>query len=168
MNNSDKENLLKFIMGRFDPYYESINNKGNVYLTLNTFILGGVLAGYFWVRQQIKLECTHDYLLIIFLVFNLFSISTTLLALKPYLKSYAKTSKSILFFNDIASIQLTDFIIKIENIDENKINEDLVSQVYLLAKGLRRKFLLLNISTWIIGLEIITIIIFGFLILNTI
>ncbi|HEY9488539.1 MAG TPA: hypothetical protein VIQ51_09410, partial [Chryseosolibacter sp.] len=35
---------LRFCIERFDHYYDSVNNKCALFLTVNTFIVGGLMA----------------------------------------------------------------------------------------------------------------------------
>lgn len=169
MDAKEKDTFLTFLIGRYDPYYDAVNNKGNLYLTLNTFILGGVLAGYFWINTQLTLGCEHKFLLIALLVTNITSISFTLLAIKPYLNSgTAKGNKSISFFGDVAQTSLSEYNKALDEISEANRIKDKECQCHTIAVGLRKKFKLLILTTWLIATQMLLIVIFGIMILTKI
>ena len=45
----------KFVIERFDHYYDTVNSKGSFYIGLNTFILGGLCAGYISIADKMVL-----------------------------------------------------------------------------------------------------------------
>ncbi len=53
LENKEKLEMLKHTMDRYDYYYDSVNNKGNLYLTLDTFLLGGIITGYYTIKETI-------------------------------------------------------------------------------------------------------------------
>lgn len=54
MQAEKKIEMLRHTMDRYDHYYDSVNNKGNLFLTLNTFLLGGIITGYYSVKSDIS------------------------------------------------------------------------------------------------------------------
>lgn len=48
----EKERLLLCI-SRYDHYYDSVNNKSNVFLTLSIFVVGGLVAGYSTLMDKV-------------------------------------------------------------------------------------------------------------------
>ena len=59
-NTIEKVEMLKHTMDRYDHYYDSINNKSNLFLALNTFLLGGIVTGYYSIKNEIA--CGFDIL----------------------------------------------------------------------------------------------------------
>ena len=167
MDIKEKNAELKYIIDRYDHYYDSVNNKGNLYLTVNTFILGGVIAGYFTLDNQYHFGCGIILLFIFTLIANIGAITCTLLAIKPYLnKKKDKTQGSLLFFGDVADYQEKSYKKMWDELDDNKWHENLKKQVLLLARGLTKKFNKLYCATWFIIIQILLIIVFGIIILN--
>jgi hypothetical protein len=158
---------LKFAISRYDHYYDSVNNKGNLYLTINTFILGGSLTGYYSIHEQVCIEGFCYALFWILLFSCIISISLTLFAIKPYLNSKLdNTEGSLLYFGDVSLLKFKEFENRIQTLTEEKQITDFTKQTYLLAIGLRRKFRLLKWSTYLIAFEFICVIIIGLLIIK--
>lgn len=167
MEKAEKIEQLKYVINRYDHYYESVNNKGNLYLTINTFILGGSLTAYYSIKNTI---CVTDFCYTIFcilLIITLLSIVLTLFAIKPYLtKKLDKKKYSIIYFGDVSLLEFNNYKSEIDKLNDSKLLNDYTNQAHLLAIGLRRKFKFLNYATWVISLEIICITILGILIIN--
>ncbi len=53
ISTEEKIEILKHTIDRYDHYFDSINNKGNLFLTLNTFLLGGMITGYYSIKDNI-------------------------------------------------------------------------------------------------------------------
>jgi hypothetical protein len=162
-----KENL-KFIINRYDHYYDSVNNKGNVFVAVNTFLLSGIITCYWLLSKE---GCIPDYLFILIIasgIFNLFSMGTALLAIMPYLTKSGTQDKSLIYFSDVAEVSLIEYTTAINTQDEIKENEDLARQAHLLAIGLKRKFSLMLYSSYLLGTEIIILSFTGILITITI
>lgn len=167
MERQDKIDMLKFTIGRCDHYYDSVNNKGNLYLTLNTFLLGGIITGYYAIRNDVTLNCFPSFLFWTALVINVISIGLTLYAIKPFLgKKRENTNASLLYFGDISSMNVAAFQNKYEEGDTNKFYSDLTVQTYMLSCGLRTKFSYLKIATYFIGAEFLIIAVIGINILK--
>lgn len=146
---------IKFVINRFDHYYESINNKGNVYLTLNTFGLAGLISGYGYLRINHYFGSVADVLFTLTVLVNLASIALTLWALKPYLisKKFGK-KRSLLFFGDVSLYDEESLLASWENINDRSLQKDLLRQVHNLSCGLRTKYNSMLISTWFMMVEI--------------
>ena len=137
----DKKENLKFILGRLDSYLESSQSKSNLYLALNTIVLGGVIT---IVAALKELECNLllNILLLLIALASITSILVTLSAISPYTKS-SKGTKSVFFFKDIAThSSFKEYSILLDNhIDsEEKLAEDLTSQIYSMSVGLNMKY----------------------------
>lgn len=138
---SRKIEELKFIFNRLDVYLESSQNKSNLYLALNTIVLGGVIT---IIAALKELECNLplNILLLLIALASIISILITLSAINPYTKS-SKGTKSIFFFKDIATYDsFEEYSILLDNhIDsEEKLIEDITSQIYSISMGLNMKY----------------------------
>lgn len=168
MQISWKNEELKFIIDRYDHYFDSINNKGNLYLTINTFIIGGVVGGFFTLKTQLHYQ--FDFFQVILfgtvLLSSLLSFFFTLWAIKPYLNRKLKQSKySLIFFGDVSKCNKSLYDTLWDELSDQKFHNDLRTQSHLLASGLEKKFFRLSIATYTIGFQIFSIIIFGITIL---
>lgn len=167
LNINEKIEILKHTMDRYDHYYDSVNNKGNLYLTLNTFLLGGIVTGYYSIKDYIV--CGFDILFFVWagLILCLLSIGFSLWATMPYLSKQADSiSGSVIYFGNVANVSFQSFKQMYDNMTDAKRFEDYLQQVHLLALGLQKKFDRLKIATYLLGGCFVCIIIIGFKILN--
>ena len=157
-----KNEKLEYIISRYDHYYESVNNKGNIYLTVNTFILGGIIGGYFSLQHIYKMGFPMLLLFILAIFFNFASITSTLIALKPYLnKKKDNEDGSAIFFGDVADYHNNNYQKIWENMTDEGWNNDLKKQVTLLACGLKAKYSYLSWATLFIAGQVLAVFIFG-------
>ena len=164
---SDKMDTLKHTMDRYDHYYDSSNNKGNLFLTLNTFLLGGMITGYYSIKDTIANECGVTLLVWVGLICCLLSLGYTLWAIIPYLNKQADSvNGSAINFGNVSNISFESFKLMYFNVTDEKRYEDYVHQVYLLACGLQKKFSRLKTATYLLGGCFICIIIIGIKILR--
>lgn len=149
-----KENIeyLKFTIDRYDHYFEAVNNKGNVYLTIIIFLLGGTITGFFSLTNKYTCSTWQWILFYGIVIIETSGILITLAALKPYLKGGTKkTGLSAIYFADVASCTAAEFIEIIDKRNAEHFYNDIMRQVHQLAKGLRKKYILLSWCTYIIG-----------------
>lgn len=163
----------QFLINRFDVYMGGVNSKVAFYLTINTFILGGICIGYNSCKN-----CLHTWIYTTLLVSTallllccLGSIYYTIRAVAPYLTdNLIKDDRdSLIFFGGIAKHQCLNFQDKFTNQDQEAVAEDFVRQVHSMACGLQRKFSQLNKATWFLLGEyglLIVVIFLTFLILQ--
>lgn len=137
LTETEKIDMLKYNISRYDHYFASVNFKSSFLVLGNITILGFVLSN----RTQI-----NDYAFYALVLLIASSLITVLLAIKPYLKRYDGKA-SVIFFNDIANISNSAYREKMSKLLESEYIEDLEEQVLVLAEGLTRKFLYLNIAT---------------------
>lgn len=164
---NEKIDTLKHTMDRYDHYYDSVNNKGNLYLTLNTFLLGGIITGYYSIKGAV--EGKNDIIFFVWaaLICCILSISFTLWAIIPYLsKQSGRINGSVIYFGDVANISLQSFKRMYKEMTNEKRYEDYVEQVYLLALGLQKKFVRLKIATYLLGGCLLCVLIIGIKILK--
>ena len=147
----NKIETQKYIINRLDNYIESSQNKSNLYLALNTIILGGVIT---LISTKVdSLSCILNLLLGAISILSLISIIQTLRAINPYLKKSLNKTKSIFFFKDIAECSIKDYQESVLEKSKKGLIQDLAGQSHILAKGLTNKYNILMISGWLIGLE---------------
>ncbi len=137
LNETEKIDMLKYNISRYDHYFASVNFKSSFLVLGNITILGFVLSN----RTQI-----NDYTFYALVLLIASSLIAVLLAIKPYLKRY-NGKASVIFFNDIANISSSAYHEKMSKLLQSEYIKDLEEQVLVLAKGLTRKFLYLNIAT---------------------
>lgn len=162
MDVKDKTEQMKFVIGRFDHYFDSVNNKGNVFLTLNTFLLGGLIAGYYTLQKDHSITTGACYLFATAALFNLTAIGLVIAAIIPYMNFNGKDEHaSLINYNDIASYTKEELVAKINTQNELNVAEDLVHQKLLLSKGLRRKFNLMWYATAATAIELAAVFVLG-------
>lgn len=143
-----KISSLQYTINRYDHYYDTINNKGNLYLTLNTFLIGGSITGYFSMNDKFDLGF---FTIIGFcgVLFSLISIFFTLRAIYPYL-SKMQTNEDLVSatnFSEISNKTLIEFKKLHAEYAEDSYYNDLVKQVHQLSLGLQSKFTKLQEAT---------------------
>jgi hypothetical protein len=134
---------LKFCIDRFDHYYDSINNKSAVFLALGTFIVGGMVASYPFLKVNVNCTFGLQLLLLLTIAFGLAAMITIIIAVTPYL---SKKGSSMFYFNSISTKENKEFAKESMNYKEEDELADLRIQVYDLASGLRKKYLRLRIA----------------------
>ncbi len=148
----EKIEHLKFIIGRYDTYIESTQTKSNLYLALNTAILAGIITLLTALRPEDR-DINVILVLGITALLALVSITITLLAITPYLKSISNKSNSLIFFQEVSNMTYDDYHDKVEKISEAKFLKDLSCQAFSLAGGLKSKYQNLMIAGRIIIAE---------------
>ena len=162
----DRLEEAKFIINRYDHYYDSINNKGNLYLVLNTFILGCIISGYGALDKHFQFGCFFKGLLFAILLANMVSISLTLLAIRPFLsKQDGKKDKSLYYFVDVAQSDISGYRKAFKDVSEKRLLNDAISQIHKLATGLHKKFRKINLASMFIGGQVLLILIFAILLI---
>lgn len=152
---------IKFIVGRYDHYYEGINSKSNLYLALNTFIIGGAITGFVSLRTEVDLCGVLNILFFIELAICLGSILFTLSAVKPFFgKKKIRITPSVYYFDAVANQDLDDYKARCLTQSPKELTEDLISQAHQLAKGLKQKFFRICMASRLIALQAIVIVIF--------
>ncbi|GAB3999488.1 hypothetical protein GCM10028807_49850 [Spirosoma daeguense] len=128
---------LKFLIGRFDHFYDTINNKCAVFLALNTFIVGGLVAAYPPLLEKVNCNFWLHANMSVLLLLGIIIMIIVTKALIPYL---GQPTNSILFFGDISRFDhpaFADFSKTLSNEDELS---DFRRQVHQLSIGLLAKF----------------------------
>lgn len=166
-NNNYKIEALKHTMDRYDHYYDSINNKGSLFLSLNTFLLGGVITGYYSIKDTLEGRCDIIFFVWIALISSILSIVLTLMAIIPYLNKQADSiNGSAMNFGNVSNLSFQSFKKMYDDMTEERQYHDCLQQVHLLAKGLQRKFNRLQSATYLLAGSFVSIIIIGVKILK--
>lgn len=161
MNKSEKERLLVNI-GRFDHYYDSINNKIAVYIAINTFLLGGIIGTYFTINTKLTIYKTSiEFLIMLLILVGLLTITLLIYTSIPFL---GFKSSSLYYFGTISKNTFGDYKEKSKKCDEKEDLNDLREQVYFLSKGLSKKFSILRITGQSMLCQVIVLIIVSLLI----
>jgi predicted membrane channel-forming protein YqfA (hemolysin III family) len=150
---------VKFIIERFDHYYDTVNNKGSFYIGLNTFILGGICAGYISIENKIEHSLCLWILLSTIFVLSITAIFYTINAISPYVKDNENNedTPSLIFFGGITRYNLNAFLEKIKSETIEETNEDMFRQAHCLANGLNAKFRKLRIVSYLLLVQFIVI-----------
>ena len=158
---NEKIENLKFILTRLDTYIDSAQNKSNLYLALNTVVLGGIIA----ILKDLECSKIINVLLISIAIVSILSILITLISINPYMKN---AMSSVFFFDDIAScISLSEYKILLNKKADEKLLDDMCAQVYSVAKGLTSKYKKLRIAGFLVAFEFILLAIWIFILLIT-
>ena len=138
---------LEFCMGRYDHYFDSINNKSNVLLTLEIFIVGGLVTAYPSLLEKVSCNLWLHLNMIILIsagVANLLFITWTSI---PFL---SKEANSLLYFGAIAQLTPDEFQTRSSGASTDAQLNDLRNQVHALATGLHRKFKRLQVAGYLL------------------
>jgi hypothetical protein len=159
MTRGDKYEHARFLIDRYDHYYDTVNNKGAFYISLNTFMLGGLFAGFISLQDQLDKPAYLWIMLIVFAGCSLFSSILTVIAIHPFVEIPSKKGeRSLIYFASVQQYEEQNFIDAFMQQDDSRRARDTVSQMWRLARGLTRKFRLLKIAgCLIIGQFIILI-----------
>ena len=150
----EKDRLI-YTINRFDHYFESINNKTALYIAINTFLMGGVLTGYSSVSNYIKKYINiFNNILSLQLTLGLVTLIILVYASIPY---FTNKSESLFYFGSIGSKSKENFLIQSKKYESKDEIDDLRNQVYILSKGLNKKFTRLKISGHLLVLQFITL-----------
>lgn len=128
---------LKYNIDRFDHYFDSVNNKSAVYIAINTFLTGAIIA----IFSQEKLICDKHsfayYSLAFALILGFFSLIYLAYTSVPY---FSTKSDSLYYFGSISNYSKDEFLERSKNYTEEESLSDLRKQVHILSKGLTKKY----------------------------
>ena len=167
MNESEKIEFAKFVIGRYDHYYDSVNNKANFWLAFNSFAIGVVLTTYKDVKDLVP-SCVISWFnggLISFLVIAIVSSFLILIASWPHMtfkKRPGRGGRSLIYFDDVAAFEVADYRKALDEADSQRLYKDFSGQTWHLAAGLNRKYRLL---AWAGRLMAMLLVILAYLIL---
>ncbi|HLN94399.1 MAG TPA: Pycsar system effector family protein [Flavobacterium sp.] len=129
---------LRFCIERYDNYYDSVNNKSSVFLGLSTFIVGGLIAGFFALPDFADCTPWICILMTLLILLGIFIMIIVVLASTPFL---GKGKDSLHYFGSVSCHSHDAFCQKSQTQDTGYDElADLRTQVHQLASGLSSKF----------------------------
>lgn len=153
-----KNENLKYILTRYDSYISASNVKGSFIVTFNTFLVGSIL-----VNRNTLLEMVSYYSLFNGVIFGicccaLLILFFTIRALFPYSIS-GNSSKdeyhSHIFFGSVSKFENSkEFTTSFNKLTDQKYEEDLATQIFVLSGGLSKKYKMLDYAMYIIYIEL--------------
>lgn len=146
---------LQFCINRFDHFYDSINNKGAVFLGLSTFVLGGLIAIYPYLLQNVNCTLGVHMLQGVLILLGLGNILIIISASTPHL---SKEGSSLFYFGSISSMSKSTFDEQSGSYTTECELEDLRDQTRELSTGLTLKFQKLKIAGRIFSIQFILLI----------
>lgn len=151
---------LKFILGRFDHYIDNVHTKSNLYIVLNTFIIGGFITMLTTINLT-KLNTPLIYMILLIILLSVISLIIILSALKPHLSKTA--SKSIIFFNDVSGQSYNEFHLNVTQMDGSDFIKDLTTQIHCISKVLSFKYHKLKLVSYFFFLQFLIIMVWTFI-----
>lgn len=162
----------KFIIQRFDTYITGANTKGNFLLAMNTFLIGVIITNYSRLEELISCENIIPYFdigIVCLILLSLFAVFFILKSVYPFIlsgNSSVAGYHSHIFFNSIAEFKSSEeFRKSYSKQNDLNIEEDMSSQAFYLAKGLKTKYKNLEIAMKCIYTELALIIVLLILII---
>ncbi|GAL64831.1 Pycsar system effector family protein [Algibacter lectus] len=132
-----EKDRLKYTIDRFDHYFDSVNNKSAVYIAINTFITGGVIA----LLTQTEIVCDMSTIgkvsIGLLLFIGILSLIVLSIASIPF---FSTKPDSLYYFGAISKMKQSEFNKTSKNYSDKDELQDLRSQVHILSNGLTTKF----------------------------
>ena len=157
----EKERLI-FCIGRYDHYYDTINNKSSVFLGLSTFIVGGLIAAYPSLVDLTNCNLLIHALMLVLLGVGIAIMIIVILASTPF---QGEDSDSIHYFGSVAKMTKDQFCNKSSQCSKEDELMDLRSQVQHLSYGLASKFTKLKWAGRLFTIQFVLLIPLGILII---
>jgi len=145
---------LKFILGRYDHYIESVQSKSNLYITLNTFILTGAVTLFAGFKNDLNLFLLNFLILVI--IVSVVCMIYILIAVNPQTKK--SVEDSIIFFGNVANKNDDGEYWKIvKNMSDKEFRKDLANQVQQVAIIVHKKHCRLKTASCLLILQFVLI-----------
>ncbi len=132
-----EKDRLEYTIGRFDHYFDSVNNKSAVYIAINTFITGGVIVLLTQTNIVCEMSRFGKFCVGLLLFIGVVSLIILSLASIPF---FSKKPESLYYFGSVSQMKQSEFNKVSEEYSANDELKDLRSQTYILSKGLTKKF----------------------------
>lgn len=132
-----EKDRLKYTIDRFDHYFDSVNNKSAVYIAINTFITGGIIALLTQTEIVNDMSTTGKVSIGVLLFIGVLSLIVLSIASIPF---FSKKPDSLYYFGAISKMKQSEFNKTSKHYDDKDELQDLRSQVYILSNGLKTKF----------------------------
>lgn len=153
----EKVDFMWKVLTRIDAYYTSITLKASVIMGFNLFVFTGILAKY-----QELLPVYEDspglfyimaMLICIIAISSLMSVLFTFKVINPYLKSPIEPDKylSNIFFGHVRKHKNAENYQEfIKQMDKPQAIDDLSKQIFVLSKGINKKYHSIKFSAFLI------------------
>jgi len=165
---AEKERLI-YSIGRFDHYFDSVNNKTAVYIAISTFILAGNITAYFNILKLFpELNCNKvcQLFLEIGLIFNaVLGLGTLCFLILASIPFFSQNIDSLYYFGGIGAMDFKDFRKLSKNRNEKDDLKDLQLQVHTLSKGLNAKFIKLKFAGKLLFIQFALILLLSLILL---
>lgn len=150
-SNLDKIDFYFKVLARYDQYVQLANTKASNHITLLSSILVAITALVGWGVSFNNFDCFTAIILILYLIFLLFSLrwyTSCMAVIEPNRMrntnnsgAQSESELSTIFYSDVAKfLSFNSFKSQINIKNENDQLEDLIHQVYIMAKVTERKF----------------------------
>ncbi|MEM1259605.1 MAG: Pycsar system effector family protein [Bacteroidota bacterium] len=130
---------LEYTIGRLDHYFDSVNNKTTVYIAINTFLTGGIIALMTQMEDILPQQFWLQFFFGAILLLGILSLIILAWASIPYISLNTKID-SLYYFGSISDKKFQDFSSCSENQTKKGNLKDLRSQVHIMSIGLTKKF----------------------------
>ncbi len=138
---------LKFILGRYDHYIESVQSKSNLYITLNTFILTGAVTLFAGFKRDLN-EFLLNFLILVIVV-SIICMIYILIAVTPQTKK--SLEDSIIFFGNVAGKNgAGEYWETIKETESEGFQKDLATQVQQVATIVYKKHRRLKSASYLL------------------
>lgn len=154
----------RYLLNRFDHYIEGANSKGNFLLAFGAVLCGFIITNYdnIIAFRQCKAEYWVSAFLIAVLISGLLSITFTIAAVFPFLKTSNSSSKkyhSLVFFQSIAEMNEQQFLKDFKKQEDKKVSKDLAKQIFAISQGLKKKYHRIRWAIRLVFLQLILLLI---------
>ena len=152
--NDSMPDTLWNVIHRFDSLIESTNTKAALLIAFNTFAFGGILFKWSEILPSFTGHPSPAIIGLICLtsaaIVSVLSLLFTIAAIRPFLESGGDSKKyrSNVFFKDIAGYEEAGgYYNAIKTVSIDSLDEDLAFQIYILSKGISKKYKFLKNAT---------------------
>ena len=159
MNEDESIEQIRFAIGRYDHFYESVNTKGNLYLALNALLIGGIATSYPILDQKINFSVGHNLVFMLMILLCSASLCCTIAAINPFTRSGQRSGNiSLIFFGQVAQLDSRFFARRFIKRSKAMHIQDMLSQMHVLAVGLCLKFGRLKWAGWLLSSALIVLV----------
>ena len=159
MNEKELIEQARFVINRYDHFYESINTKGNLYLAINAILIGGIASSYSFLDQKLNFSSGHNVVIAGVVILCAVSLSFTIAAINPFTKSSPQPGNvSLIHYSQVASLECKYYARKFRNRSESMHLQDMLRQVHILSVGLTRKFERLKYAGWVLSFSLLLLV----------
>lgn len=159
MQFSDRYDLLKSTLARYDGYYHLSAVKASLLLTTDVILMAALISEESGLSGILLGGGAARVLLLIAALLALASMLFSVLVLASYLLTEKGSATSVFFSSSVAATPVDDYLARINTIDEAGLLEDLARVAHHRAIGLVRKFYWINVSlgTFLLAVVLATI-----------